>query len=290
MDALHACGKSRCYTLSYTSFVNEIYSGAHAAGPEGRVRVVTQFRFILQPRGFPSEEMQAIFKPCKITHQRFINLGIEGKHPAISASIIFDDNIRDIVQQNLISLGHCIPKREMAKFMQGSLSLKPNLPNFKGRAGWDSNLTILPNPQATQQSATSVQQLVEQSKPDCDTCYMCKFPELSSCKAFQLVDLDAKRKCGHCKEATKVQDWLCMCNQRWHLCIKHQSYANKATDKNTPLSKASRPGKRAVGPLTLAELQEIDARRMRNRPPRVLPPAPNLLSSNLRDRFAHLFT
>ncbi len=248
-------------------------------------------RGILQ-RGLHDEEVQALFKPCKVTHDRFINLGIKGKYPAICASIIFDDASRDIVQQNLITLGHRIPKKEIAKFVEGSIGIKPNLPNFKGRAGWDSNIAMLPQGiAATQQPATCNQQAVELCNATSNTCYMCprcKHPELSSRNAFQLVDLDTTCKCNHCKVSTKVQDWLCMCHLRWHSCIKHQSQATQAKSKNTPLSKA-RPVKRSVGPLTAAELQEIDVKRIRKNPPRVLPPAPNLLSINLRELFAHLF-
>ena len=203
-----------------------------------------------------------------------------------------DEQMREVVQNNLIMFGHRLPNKDIRAFLDGSIGLKPITPNFKGRAGWDANIVMLPHENATvEQPTSSGLQVSKHSVQHGSTCYLCpacKYPEPSTKKAFQLVDLDRVCKCSNCKVPSKLQDWLCMCHLKWHLCSKHQSYATQATSKSIPSSTAS-PVKRALGPLTLAELQEIDAKRKRKAPPRVLPPAPNLLSIKLRERFAHLF-
>ena len=137
-------------------------------------------------------------------------------------------------------------------------------------------------------SPLPLQMVLKQASNTCFMCPHCNHPQVSNTAAFQLQDLDKVHKCKNCKRTSKVQAWLCMCHLRWHSCIKHQAYANCATSKTTPCSTA-KPVKRPLGPLTLAVLQEIDAKRIRINPPRILPPAPNLLSIKLRERFAHLF-
>ncbi len=247
-------------------------------------------RGVLQ-RGVQDEEVHNLFRPCKITHERFLNLGLRGKHPAIEASIIFDEEAREVVQKNLITLGHRIPNKKIQEFIEGKIYLKPNVPNLKGRAGWDSNLAIMPQRDSTvvQHEPTPIANgECKQASNTCFMCPHCNHPQVSNTAAFQLQDLDKVHKCKNCKRTSKVQAWLCMCHLRWHSCIKHQAYANCATSKTTPCSTA-KPVKRPLGPLTLAELQEIDAKRIRINPPRILPPAPNLLSIKLRERFAHLF-
>ena len=82
-----------------------------------------------------------MFKPCKVTHQRFLDLGVLGKYAVINASIIYDDQMHDAVQRNLVTLGRRIAQRQVIEFFEGRLRLKPNTPYFKNTVGWDSNLT-----------------------------------------------------------------------------------------------------------------------------------------------------
>ena len=159
---------------------------------------------------------------------------------------------------------------------------------------WDSKLKRLPGGAAESipihdcefnHGATSNKR---QYSLACFQCPTCNASELSSNQAFQLKDLDGQCKCKACKRKSKVKDWLCSCQIKWHLCNKHQSHANECKIRNAHGNRSCGT-KRTLGPFTQDQLQEIDSKRMRRMPPKVLPPAPNLLSPNLRERFAHLF-
>ena len=139
---------------------------------------------------------------------------------------------------------------------------------------------------ASKRSQTHVQQ---QGNAICLTCPKCNASELSSNRASQLQDLDTTCKCKSCKQLVRARDWMCRCHVNWHLCNIHQSCSNLANAKSASRSNSCRGRKRAIGPLTHEELEEIDARRIRATPRNLLPPAPNILSVNLRERFAYLF-
>ena len=249
------------------------------------VRGVAQ-RTIFQP------EQREKIKPGKIYHEKFLGLAVKGKHPALDLMVDMDPVLRSQVEYHLITLGHTISARQVEKFRKGELSLRPNVPNLNGRAGWDSNIKILRRQQGEQaipcpQDVTFAT-VQEQNNPTCLQCPHCNASVLSNNKAFQLRDLDIVYKCRSCKQRVKVQDWLCVCHHRWHLCNKHQSYAN-STNRSVPSERVCTNNKRAIGPLTQAQLQEVDAKRIRRTPPIILPPAPNILSVKLQERFAYLF-
>ena len=133
---------------------------------------------------------------------------------------------------------------------------------------------------------------MQEGKAASNTCFLCpkfKYPHPSNASAFQLHDLDKKRKCKACKATAKVHSWLCMCLELLHGCSKHQHYASNAPKIAAASSKAQKC-KGPIGPLSRAELCEIDDKRRRKQPHQPLLPAPNLLSHNLRQRFAYLFS
>ena len=205
------------------------------------------------------------------------------------------DDMRTQVEHSLISLGRRIPPSKISKFKQKQLGLKPNYPNLKGRAGWDSKIKVIPGykdkakTQPTQAQGTSSTPAQAPSNPICLLCPACDASELSSNKAFQLQDLDKTCKCKTCLKNVKAKDWVCMCHLPWHLCNTHSCTAPKAKSKNVPRSNSCKPNKRTFGPYTHEQLVAIDTKRARHSPPSILPPAPNILSVRLRERFAHLF-
>ena len=129
----------------------------------------------------------------------------------------------------------------------------------------------------------------EPSQPACFQCPKCNASVISTHKAFQLIDLDHICKCNRCNNNVKAKDWMCNCQTRWHLCHIHQSCTSDILKQNDPVNKPCRANKRPLGPFTHEQLVNIDTKRSRKDPPRILPPSPNLLSVKLRDRFAHLF-
>ncbi len=242
-------------------------------------------------RGFEDGNHISLFKPMKVTHERFLNLGVKGRYPAINGSIIMDDDLRGALEQNIIALGHRISTKAIKQFREGNSQLTPNIPNLKGRVGWDARIIQVPGTKAICCAPPEAKSLQVGTKrplePACFHCPKCNASELSTNKSFQLEDLDATCKCKSCKQQIKVKDWWCGCCIKWHACTIHQSYANASRPKIDP-SSAHRAPKRSVGPFTYEQLLEVDAKRRRRETPRVLPPTANLLSPNLRIRFAHL--
>ena len=241
-------------------------------------------------RALYEDDQKKVFKPMRVTADKFSGLAIKGKFQAPSFIAVTDENIRMQMHKHLIQLGHKISGVQVDRFISGQIPLTINVPNLRGRAGWDSRIKAIQQqansiPVQDTQPADPVQQ---QCNVFCFACPVCKANEISSNKAFQLQDLDTTCKCKQCKQSSKVRDWSCRCNLRWHLCKIHNSLSSKQAT-STPKSKSCAGVKRAVGPFTHDQLVEIDTKRARKRPPNILPPAPNLLSVNLRERFAHLF-
>ena len=215
---------------------------------------------------------------------------MKDKYQAVGFTVVLPDDFSKHVETSLIGLGQGISKVQIDKFRAGSLRLKPNLPNLKGRVGWDSNLKGLPGHTHGHEAPInhSICSSAEHiSNPTCLVCPRCKANELSSNKAFQLQDLDEVCRCNSCKQNVKAKDWLCHCHVQWHLCSMHQS-CTSTTIKNVPGSKPCQGAKRALGPLTNEQLMAIDTKRIRSAPT-IRPPTPSMLSVKLRERFAHLF-
>ncbi len=163
------------------------------------------------------------------------------------------------------------------------------MPNLNGRAGWDSNLKVIRHPMPISNSTSNVCNRKRQNSTACFQCPNCNASDISANQAFQLQDLDKLCKCKACKKSSKVRDWSCSCHTKWHLCDLHQSYANSKSKISVPCGRPVPGTKRAIGPLSNELLHQIDTKRMRKSPPSIIPPAPNILSVNLRERFSYLF-
>ena len=252
---------------------------------------LTEFKKVVRgivERAAKDEDSKSAIKPCKITHQRFISLGLAGKHAAINCSIEVDDDVMKAVEGQLIKLGHLISAKQIRNFQEGSLKLKPSMPNLKGRAGWDSN--IQPIKQATWSKICNLQATGHAKRaldPICLQCPKCKASTISANAAFQSEDLDKVCKCATCKRNSKSNDWLCSCNAKWHLCNMH-SHIVRQSSKKPPKSESIPRPKRQIGPLNFEQLQEIDTKRMRKSNGHLIPLSGNILSAKLRERFAHL--
>ncbi len=280
-------------------------------------------------RALYHQDHKDLFKPIKVTNEKFSSLGIRGKYPALNMAIDIPHQLRPLIEDQLITLGHKISGAKLLQFKRRKLGLKPSSPVPKGRVGWDSNIKVYPGAidllPISQGSAT--QYHFTPQHPSDDTCHgggtnkyrrvhgdvpmsirshpapehsanmtvcllscpACSAEEPSTNKAFQLHDLDKICKSKSCNENIKVKDWNCKCQTKWHLCNVHMSCSNIVTTKNVPIHKPCSGTKRRLGPLTHDQLVAIDTKRARNKPPKLLPPAPNILSVKLKERLAHLF-
>ena len=228
-------------------------------------------------------------KPIKITHSRFLGLGVKGKYQAPGIALVMSEQLSRQVEDHLIRLWHPLSSDQLAKFKNGQLELQPNLPNLNGRAGWDSKLTGIAQHGggAASQPIHSNSSTHQQQSPICLMCPACHASALSNGGKFQHNDLDTPNKCTSCGKKSKIRGWLCNCQVPWHLCSAHQSCAICKTKTLSP-DKPCKSAKRSLGPYTQEQLIDIDAKRIRKAPAIIRPPSANMLSANLRERFAHL--
>ncbi len=245
-------------------------------------------------RAIYNEERRAMFKPLKSIHDKFLNLGVKGRYPALCCAVEIDDETAALLEHNLITLGHRVSSSKVQEFREGKTALIPKVPVVKGRAGWDSSLKMQENKQMhTTSNAIAIQQSKQGTKREVEQvnfhCPQCKTEAASNKQCFQLQDLDKVNKCKNCNVNVKIRDWMCSCDHTWHLCGTHRSYCSKQSNKKPPCNAPSQSRKRMLGPLTQEQLQVIDTKRMRRNNQHILPPAPNILSVKLRERFAHLF-
>ncbi len=242
-------------------------------------------------RGFYESEQKQLFRPIKVTHEKFLHLGVKGKQPAFNCSIIYKEGVKDVIEHSIITLGHRISSKQLGKFRSGESQLTPNMPNLNGRVGWDSSLKVIQQPLPICGNASNMSNS-NNKRPFSIAifqCPHCKAPETSANQAFQLEDLDKLCKCKACKKSLKVRDWSCSCLKAWHLCDLHQSCANTTSKASAPCGWPIPGTKRAIGPLSNEQLHQFDTKRIKRSPPSILPPAPNILSVKLRERFSYLF-
>ena len=207
-------------------------------------------------RGNYNQPQSDLLKPIKVTHSRFMTLGLQGKYQAPCLALILLEQLRSQIENHLIRLGHTISNRQIITFKNGQIALEPNLPNLNGRVGWDSNLKGI---RALEKRGTEIPPIdqhshtIQQPCPICLGCTTCKASTLSNGGIFQLEDLDKHNKCNSCKVSSKIRDWTCSCQTPWHLCNVHQSCATYK-DKILPYNKPSKGVKRPLGPLHKSSL------------------------------------
>ena len=193
-------------------------------------------------------------------------------------------------------LGHKISGKKLRDFKSHSLQLKLTNLELRGRAGWDSklcnsntNTTPICDSMPLNTDADTQPTI---NYPACFTSPCCSTWELSTNSGFQLVDLDRRIVCKNCKKTSRARDWNCRCGLLWHLCDRHIKWANPeySTPRTVPKSKAAESckGTKRINTLTHDQLVAYDNMRARKRPLNILPPQSNILSSKLRERFAHL--
>ncbi len=235
-----------------------------------------------------------LFKPLKTKRDKFGGLAIKGRFAILSCGVQLDPKMAQVLEHNLITLSRQIAASKVEQFKGNKINLVPVTIKLKGRAGWDSAIKLADKDhQPHNDLQIAVQKPSHGTKRPHDevhfTCPRCKATSNSNKSCFQLQDLDRVCKCNSCKSNVKVRDWLCSCSHNWHLCEVHRSLCS-SKQITKPLSNGpGQSSKRMLGPLSNEQLQEIDVKRMRRSNKHLLDPSPNILSANLRERFAYLF-
>ena len=136
----------------------------------------------------------------------------------------------------------------------------------RGKSSWDSTIDCL----KTDSSQTSTGSQTwrrgdSQGEPDGALthlqCPSCLHVEYSSCKAFQIYDLDLKQKCNACEVQSVVKLWKCECGEFWHNCPQHRY---STCQKNNPIMK--RETKRQISKIKVGTLLEQLKRDIEEQP------------------------
>ncbi len=232
-------------------------------------------------------------------------------------AINIDSHMQQSIQDKIISLRHQISGKKLDQFKAGKIRLLPKPLALNGRAGWDSKLVkacdldathkpniILSMPiqdQAKTNQGIEPEDAMQRLQPTCFSCPTCGAAALSNDKCFQLKDLDNTCMCKACNTRSKVGRWRCNCQLPWHLCTTHIEHCRNQGNKRRTTPPNIAPKKR-IASQTFEQLMAHDnlraskqlCTRMSNsskcaKPASsILPPQSNILSHNLRERFAYL--
>ncbi len=159
-----------------------------------------------------------LFRPIKVTTQRFLGLAIQGKHLATSMSVSLHRDKQQAITDSLIKLGRQISGKKLEQFKDGTLQIMPRPLAINGRVGWDSKLgkgakgiatqhQVIPTPPAKDPDPSQEPEPHNSKQlklPTCFTCPACGAAELSNNKKFQLVDLDSTLLCKGCNKRSKM--------------------------------------------------------------------------------------
>ena len=127
----------------------------------------------------------------------------------------------------LVHLSRTITKANCNEFVSHERQIIPTVLKLNGKASWDSTLrnkqaAHIANMEEERTWKRSISQRNSDRTPVYFQCPKCTHIENSSCKAFQVYDLDKKQKCNGCETLTQINIWKCQCSLYWHNCSTHR--------------------------------------------------------------------
>jgi len=151
-------------------------------------------------------------------------VGILGKQPTLLFNAYINDSEQDHIAIALSSLIRSVSGQKHDQWVKGEINLIPHELKLKGKAAWDSNLSIKATaPTSGDKWADLFKE--ESFKPNptavFHSCPECGGLESSLRARFQRNDLDVKLTCGFCSQASPIKRWLCICARPWHACQMH---------------------------------------------------------------------
>ena len=166
----------------------------------------------------------AHFKPAPARNHGLKGVGILGPASSPSFNVSVDTVEQDEIAKALITLSRQVIAKHVDDYISHKRTLVPKVLALNGKAGWDSTIITLSHAHTTGPDwdaapAGSSAPLVTTQFYECKSCNKV---EPSTCKEFQYLNLDCRRKCFHCKKLSEVKDWRCSCGVRWYLCQTHR--------------------------------------------------------------------
>ena len=193
-------------------------------------------------------------------------VGINGKHPTLGFNVALSEQGQTALATALIKLTRIIKKKDVKSFQEGSLKIQLRDLKMRGKVAWDEELPIQAKPKRQEEEHTNheIIKAKRSAHGRCTAffkCPLCLAPETSDCKSFQYEDLDYQHQCIECGKKRHVKEWLCECDNNWHLCRLHRyarchvdlSQKQKQATKDQTQAAEQPKGKRIKIKLTSAE-------------------------------------
>jgi hypothetical protein len=167
------------------------------------------------------------FQPAEIKVDNLINVGIEGKLPAVGFNVSINEHTQKQMTKALMLLGRNMSNQRLEQFFEDDNPTyhKAGPICFKGKAGWDTRLPNF-NGSLDQLNPEYNQDVVMNCSDNSRIMYIAQCPtcnKQSSCQnyKFQYHDLGKKIKCVECHKFSCISEWKCNCGVLWHTCKVH---------------------------------------------------------------------
>ena len=74
-------------------------------------------------RALYDDESRNMFTPIKVQHEKFLDLAIRGKMPAINLALVINEGEVKMIEQKLITLGHKISGKKLCDYYSGAIGI-----------------------------------------------------------------------------------------------------------------------------------------------------------------------
>ena len=250
-----------------------------------------------------------------------INVGFVGKHPAVGFNISINEHAQMQLLRSLVALGRHLSDEKLSRIVRNESTVNLMLTHlsYKGRTGWDARLATYPCSLESLQEQPSTHAAAPTHEIDRRNMFVVQCPLCTQQSArhrykFQYEDLYAKIRCTECLKLSAIKYWKCNCGELWHTCMVHvcTEKVRPKVSKVKPRSSSNKEGadkassNRLLHNATFDQLLDDDFKEQTKRAKRldeeehgvniVVPSQSSnqlrssMLSPNLRERFAHLFS
>ena len=164
------------------------------------------------------------FMPDQQHAPQFVDLAIEGHHPALAFDLHISVAVQQIVATQLIRLTRKFSKQVIACFLSQEKGFRPAKIDIKGKAPWDDHIPLCSTGDRLLSRVTSVRQTSANMENDTlhipltkVVCPNCQSVGKAVQDKFLVKSFETHITCARCGKQTPSRDWKCQCNIRWHI-------------------------------------------------------------------------
>jgi hypothetical protein len=260
-----------------------------------------QFKLLVRKtveRACLSEQDRDAFKPKQVTWPNLTDVGLEGKHAAVSFNICVDAQEQEHIAKKLLLLGAHHKAADVEAYINEGKKLKPRPANLRGKQKWDAKIpTASIDLDGHQQPPPITEQAGIQMH--ITRCPKCQKQNHADGLRFTQTDLDIKIPCRTCKKSSPSRAWKCNCEILWHTCQRHVPIPIQDKKKTIITAATTSSGHAST---SLKRLLDDELKRESKRakhqpvwededvlilesPPNIGPIREGMLTDSLRDKF-----